>query len=90
LISRAAGAFLPVMNLIPGGSISNSKQSTCSGCRASVLLGQIRDEMMTIKWRNFDLPAIEKHGLRYYRRHFCARKNMQRERRYDGRLVGAR
>jgi hypothetical protein len=78
------------MNLTPGGSISNSKKSTCGGCRAEVLLGQIRDDTSTIRWHNFDLPAVEKDGLRYYRRHFCARKSLHRAHKYDGRLVGAR
>lgn len=58
--------------LIPGSSIKDAKpKHTCSGCKADVLLGMIRDDSGTLRWRNFDLPAIEQGPHRFYRRHFC-------------------
>lgn len=77
-------------NLIPGGSISSSRRHECRGCRAAVLLGQLPDETKTLRWHNFDLPPIERGGLRFYRRHFCVRQKVEHEKKYDGRLVGAR
>lgn len=64
-------------NLIPGGSIRDSKPHRCKGCKADVLLGLVRDAESTLKWRNFDLPAVEQGGLRYYRRHFCPMRQEQ-------------
>lgn len=77
--------------LMPGARIENSRKSKCGTCSTDVLLGQVRDEVQTLKWRNFDLPAIENgDGHRFYRRHFCPNKTIEREQKYSGRLVGAR
>lgn len=77
-------------NLTPGARIENSRKSKCGNCKAEILLGQVRDQVQTLRWRNFDVPAIERDGLRYYRRHYCAQKTMEREQKYSARLVGAR
>lgn len=60
--------------LTPGADISDAKHNhKCGGCKATVILGRVRDAVGTLKWRNFESEPIERNGLRYYRRHFCPR-----------------
>ena len=62
------------IRLTLGAEISDARHNhTCSSCKAKVLLGRVKDPIGTLKWRNFELPPIEKNGLRFYRRHFCPR-----------------
>lgn len=62
-------------SLTPGVSISNAKHGhVCASCGSTVLLGQVRDQTGTLKWRNFEREPIEKGPHNYYRRHFCQKE----------------
>lgn len=62
------------MPLTPGANISSPRLNhKCGKCKAVVLLGQVRNDRGTLKWRNFEARPVETNGLRYYRRHWCPR-----------------
>lgn len=62
-------------HLTPGFDISSAKHNhTCGGCKAVVMLGQVRNAAGTLKWRNFESTPVEQGPHRYYRRHFCPEK----------------
>lgn len=62
-----------VDRLTAGRDISDSKRHVCSTCKADVLLGRVRDQTGTLRWRNFERKPIERGPHNYYRRHFCPR-----------------
>lgn len=63
---------MAVERLTAGVDISNAKHGhMCSGCKATVLLGQVKDATGTFKWRNFESTPVPRGPHNYYRRHFC-------------------
>lgn len=64
------------MRETPGYEISNAKHNhQCSGCKATVLLGQVKNVSGTLKWRNFESKPVQRGPHNYYRRHFCPKPN---------------
>lgn len=56
---------------VAGADIEEHKPGACKDCQAPLLVGLIRDEGGTLKWRNLDAQPIERNGLRLYCRHRC-------------------
>ncbi len=60
------------MRETPGIDIQNAKHNhQCSGCKAVVILGQVKDAAGTWKWRNFESKPVQRGPHNFYRRHFC-------------------
>jgi hypothetical protein len=56
---------------VAGADLVESKSGECKQCTAGLLVGLVRVEGGTLRWRNFDATPIERNGLRVYVRHRC-------------------
>lgn len=54
-----------------GADFHEVRPGTCKKCRSALLVGMIRNDNGTLRWRNFNAQPNERDGLRYYTRHIC-------------------
>lgn len=54
-----------------GADFVETRTGQCKKCRGALLVGLLRNDKATLRWRNFDAKPIERGGLRYYMRHVC-------------------
>lgn len=66
---------MPPIRLTPGADLVTYKMNHTCRCGVVVILGQVRDEVGTLKWRNFESTPVEREAHRYYRRHFCTKES---------------